>query len=368
MDTLGFPGRVKEQYTLLEVWAGSGEHSAFLMEDKATRERVLVKFISSDEEYAHLLKMADTHLDHVPEILAMDAPQKGKRGYYLYSAPSGETLFQLLEHENPLGADASRKIIREMHAISEDLHENGFVHGNLTAHSFALTSKGIELIDLGNGTVLESDENRIRRIGFRLLKGRWPNDQEEAALSDKTLNQLMHEEKTGKKPAHASSARLSPESARLAEGRKNIMLPVLAGIAVIAAAGILLAWFFLFRNKEPSPDSGSTAIATEAETKESETKKQDGTEKTDSAEKTDSEEKDTEKNGFTIDFEYASGEAPGVPVPVTVPGNLPDTVPAGPNDTIRPGDNGMPDEGSIEGLKEEIQTILHDNEMPIGAQ
>ncbi len=182
LEQLAFPDEICQSYALEQILEGSGKEPAYLLKNRADGSMAIGKILPEGVEAQPLIRilnnLSQTEVPGIPKIFGIWPEDGIMHGAYLYEAVEGETLYALVERENPIEPESVTRIHTQMNALIAQMHGAGFEHGDLNLHSFRLTKNGIELADFGAGTKDGADEDRADQIAFRLGRGRWPEEGE----------------------------------------------------------------------------------------------------------------------------------------------------------------------------------------------
>ncbi len=180
--SFGYPEELASSYELIGLKDTGGAVPAVLMEDPNTKQHIFAARIpdtGGEEFFLNKLQMQkQNNFRELPEVYGI-FPEEG---YYIYEEIKGQTIQDLLEHENPLDPQSAGHVMNELNHTFQALRQSGFRYGPISPFSCCITPEGIRLTDFGSNREYDDDENAMERMGFRLLQGRWPGPEDQSLL------------------------------------------------------------------------------------------------------------------------------------------------------------------------------------------
>ena len=250
--SFGYPESLAASYELIGLKDTGGAVPAVLMEDPNTKQHIFAARIPETEGEEFFLNKLEMQrrgkFRELPEIYGI-FPEEG---YYIYEEIKGQTIQDLLEHENPLDPQSAGHVMNELNHTFLALRSAGFRYGPISPFSCCITPEGIRLTDFGSDREYADDENAMERMGFRLLQGRWPRPEERSLLPmyapdemAKGIDRAQAGRAERAEAAYAApgasgiSAAPGPAAKSGGHGKALIIGAVAAAAAIIAAIVIL---------------------------------------------------------------------------------------------------------------------------------
>ena len=173
-ENLGFPAALSADYRIIGLKDNGAFSPSLILSDRKNGQRLMAARIPEGRGRKYFMWklrfQKKKRLKELPRIIAVYPNE----GCYLYEEVQGRTFQSLLERENPLSSRKTDYLMRQVQEQIMSLRRQGFIYGTITPYDCCINKRGVHLISIGTDEYKPDDAMNIARLRFRLLKGRWP--------------------------------------------------------------------------------------------------------------------------------------------------------------------------------------------------
>ena len=195
-ENMGFPAALNAEYKIIGFKDNEAFSPSLILSNRNNGQRVMAARIPEGNGcryfFSKLKFQKKNKLRELPGIISVYSEE----GFYLYEEIQGKTLQSLLERENPLSPRKTDYLMIQIQGLIMALRRQGFIYGPITPYDCCINKNGVHLISLGSDEWKPDDAMNIARLRFRLMKGRWPDQNDIVSI----WNYLPDQNETGGRP------------------------------------------------------------------------------------------------------------------------------------------------------------------------